>query len=407
MGAIQATHKSDIREYKQLRNLVEEMSVAAAVTAPDCFVIAQDISINAFVAGNNQHTVLVVTQGALDKLNHDELRAVVSHELAHVANSDLALSMKLLIALGGLNAISAAGRKCFSSTKLYSHTGASRDFTSLRINGHNEGVLAALLAVVMAVSFAVGTFLYILGSVFVFFGVLLKAAFLRKRELLADAKAVQFTRDTWSMASALNKIAENETQKRLHTRLASDVAHMCIDSPAGNALFLNWLATHPPLQTRINSIDPHFRVKHRKKSDAANGNADNPTTGAARTVIQPDAALSLSSKTLNELGPELSIVLSLVIQTSGYKTETNIKKYENTLRCYTSEPLPMRLASEPGINEQLNDALTALMHVPALQRQNLLDHLAELVDHDGIQLKEESDMLSLVYDKLNPKDSMN
>jgi len=404
LGATPVSQHSDDRTHKQLQNLVEEMSVAACVNVPDCFVIIRENSINAFVAGNSDSTVLVVTQGTLTQLDTDELRAVVAHELAHIANHDLSISMKLLIALGGLNAISIAGRACFSSRHLQPEHSTSGNFSVRRGYGQSDAMVTVAFVGVTIVSFVVGTLLCILGCVFSFFGQVLKAAFSRKRELLADAKAVQFTRDKWSVASALNKIAECDIPRGLRSRFSADVAHMCIDSPGGNGLFPSWLATHPPLQTRITSIDPHFQVKYRKNSGVDKNKNDKPTAGAARTVVLPDAGIHQTTCSSNDFAAELSVLFSLIIQSSGYNKETSTKKYESTLKCYTSEPIPMRLANEPGINAELDVALSALIQLPAMQRQNLLDHVAELVDHDGIQVKEETVLLAHIYERLNPSD---
>jgi len=409
LGAVRVKRKTDIRQQRQLLNMVEEISIAAGIKPPHCYLLPMEGSINAFVAGNKASTVLVVTQGALTHFNEDEMRAVVAHEIGHVANNDLALSMKLLIGLGGLNAITEAGYSFYSSTHIKSsHKSNVSDMLSGGTSlAHSSPVFSFMLSIVL------GTLLVVLGSVFTFFGNILKTAFSRKREFLADAKAVQFTRDTWSMASALNTIAEHDELRGLRLRYQGEIDHMCIDAPGAQLFFDKWLATHPPLDKRIKSIEPHFDVKSRKKKEREAGAADTTSTntsgnsksaGAARTVIAANAEPVGSALSVDSCAEQLSILISLMIQTSGYSGEAVNSKYENTLKCYTNEKHPMRSWEEPNIAEELESALDTLLQLPAAQRQNLLDHLGELVEHDGILLDEEKKLLAHVYARLNPAD---
>ena len=407
LGASKLNRANAERREKRLLNMVDELSIAGGVKAPTSYVLQTEHSINAFVAGNSKRTVMVVTQGALEHLSEDELRAVVAHEIGHIANNDLSISMKLLIGLGGLKAISEAGYACYAQThvKNTSSNNITAMFGASSGSDHTNPAAAFMLHIVL------GTLLIALGSLFSFFGDVLKSAFSRKRELLADAKAVQFTRDSWSMASALNTLAEKENLRGMRLRFQGEVDHMCIDSPTTHRFFPKFLATHPPLQKRIASIDPHFDVKHRKKKEQAarKNSAGDATTrehhvkqGSARTVVSHDIGFTNESSSIGDCGEELALLFSLVIQTSGYKHEANNAKYLGTLKCYVNEALPMRTADEPGIEEEFEKALRTLLTLPAIQRQNLLDHLAELVDHDGIQLPEETHMLERVYSRLNP-----
>jgi len=405
MGAIPATLDSEEFSHKQLRNMVEEMAVAASVKPPQSYVITEENSINAFVAGNKESTVLVVTQGTLDHLNADEIRAVVAHETAHIANNDLAISMKLLIALGGLNAISEAARFSYFNSEIFSSTRRFYRPNRILIPKSTINSLGIFTIFIPLLIIALAATLFLLGCAFSLLGQFLKAAFSRQRELMADAKAVQFTRDPWSLASALNKIANSDMPRGLHTRYAADVAHVCIDAPPKRALAISLFATHPPMQTRITSIEPHFRVKHRKKTNTDKSNYDKPATGAARTIVKPDESVLQTIRPVNDFAPELSILFSLIIQTSGYNTKNNIKKYESTIKSYVNNPPPMRHSDEPGINDKFELALDTLLQMPAVQRQHLLDHIAELVDHDGIQEEEEKQMLNLIYKRLNPSDN--
>lgn len=406
LGATPITRHTNDRAHKLFLNLVEEMSVAATIPAPNCFVMNSESAINAFVAGTRECTVLVVTQGTIEKLDVDELRGVIAHEIAHIANDDISTSMKLLIAIGGLNAISVAGRACFSTWSLFPDRKPDTNLlfsNSIHRQRPTDNAFIVVVAISIVSSIA-GITLCTLGWIFTLLGQVLKAAFSRKREELADAKAVQFTRDSWGIASALNKIASNEHSRGLHSRYSEDVAHMCIDGPTSLFLFPNWMATHPPIESRILSIEPYFKIKQRKSKNGNTVDATKAKQGATRTIVKPDAVTTASKVTLHNSTTELSILFSLMIQSSGYNNDANEKKFAATLKCYTNDSPIMRQANEPGIEEEFKRALDTLYQLPAAQRQNLLDHIAELVDHDGIQTKEEASMLSHIYNQLNPLD---
>jgi len=391
LGAMPMTRNAEHRSQSQLLNIVEEISIAASITAPASYVLKNESSINAFVAGTSDCTVLVVTQGALDKLSEQEMRAVVAHEIAHIDNNDLSLSMKLLVALGGLNAITEAGHACFKRARVKRND----DPFARSMSSQNSAALSVVFVIM-------GVFLYLLGGVFTFFGDVLKAAFSRKRELLADAKAVQYTRNTWGIASALDKIAKNKQRIGLHSKYSSEIAHMCIDAPSLHFLFPKSLATHPALDTRISAIEPHFQVKSRKRERPADEASKHPTNGVARTVIGSDVSNALSTRTMSDCLPELAILIAMMVQTSGNNADKNAIKYQSTLKCYTNKTIPMHSADAPNSEAELERALDCLLQLPANQRQNLTDHLAELAEHDGVHMEAEVNLLEHIYSRLNP-----
>jgi len=390
LGAVPVKRDVQQRTYAQLLNVVEEIAIAAGISPPESYILNNESSINAFVAGNRDCTVLVLTKGAMDKLDKQEVRAVVAHEIAHIANDDLNISMKLLIALGGLCAISEVGRSCFKGAR----NRHNRDPYSLS-EDHPSLVPAYIASVIL------GVFLCMLGGVFTFFGDILKAAFTRKRELLADAKAVQYTRDTWGLASALNKISQNNSAQGLYSKYSDEIAHMCIDAPSLHFLFPKWLATHPAMETRISGIERHFEVKSRKKEPHAHEKSTSSGVGVARTVVNPDVSNQAQLRTMNDSFPEVAILIAMMVQTSGNNEEKNNAKYQSTLKCYTNQPIPMCNADDPASGAKLEHALDSLLQLPAIQRQSLLDHLAELAEHDGIHMDAEKKMLEHVYTRLN------
>jgi Zn-dependent protease with chaperone function len=251
-------YREDRGADRELLNVVAEVSVAASTPTPEVFVLRGERSINAFVLGTHQDKrALVVTQGALNAFERDELQAVVAHEFGHIAHGDLEVNMRLLVALGGLMALDEIGRMLIGPVTLMAMIRRTDD------QHVHPGVF-------------VGLVMRLFGSAGVLFGTLLRSAFSRQREFLADATAVQFTRAPFALASALNTVSEAGDDAPLHLHQAPELAHLCFSgrsvSHARNwfaRVFTGWFATHPPLQSRIDAIDPHFVVKRRKLVKAA------------------------------------------------------------------------------------------------------------------------------------------
>src|SRR5687767_8468892 len=172
---------------KRLHNVVEEMSIASGVTMPEVYVLENEDGINAFAAGNSPaDAAIAVTRGAATLLTRDELQGVVAHEFSHVLNGDMRLNLRLLGWTFGLLAIAIVARIVLHSSP---HAGRGN-----RRDGAGALMLAALA-------------IMLLGYIGVFFGRLLQAAVSRHRERLADASAVQFTRNPSGLTGALLKIA--------------------------------------------------------------------------------------------------------------------------------------------------------------------------------------------------------
>ena len=219
---------------RRLHNVVEEMAIASGVTMPEVYVLENEDAINAFAAGNSPaDAAIAVTRGAATLLSRDELQGVVAHEFSHVLNGDMRLNLRLLGWTFGLLAIAIVARIVLQSSP---RTGG-RD----RRDGAGALMLAALAVMV-------------LGYIGVFFGRLLQAAVSRHRERLADASAVQFTRNPGGLSGALLKIAGVSSGSRLVTPEAEEVAHMLFAAGLPR-LF----ATHPSLEERLKALDPAFR----------------------------------------------------------------------------------------------------------------------------------------------------
>lgn len=244
---------SDIKE-KQLINVVEEMAIASGTPVPRVFVMQQENGINAFVAGTeSNNTVLAVTKGCLDKLTRDELQGVIGHEFSHILNGDMHLNVKLIGILAGILFIGQIGE--------FLLRGQSRRNMYGNRSSRDDSKLVPL-----------GLALMLIGYVGLFFGRLIKAAISRQREFLADASSVQFTRNPEGIASALYAIKHYSNHSLLMHAHAEDMNHMCF----GETIKLHlssMLATHPPIEQRIRSIDktllPRLKARFRQREDTA------------------------------------------------------------------------------------------------------------------------------------------
>ncbi len=219
---------------RRLRNVVEEIALASGVPVPEIYVLEQESGINAFAAGfTPSDAAIAVSRGAIEKLNRDELQGVIAHEFSHILNGDMRINIRLMGALFGILVLALIGRRVL----LYSHFAgrSSRDK-----NG----------AVVLAIGFG----LMAVGYIGLFFGRWIKAAVSRQREYLADASAVQFTRDPNGIGGALKKIAIYSDASFLNVD-TEEVSHMLF----GDGRKMSFFSTHPPLMDRIQKIDPGFR----------------------------------------------------------------------------------------------------------------------------------------------------
>ena len=226
---------------RRLRNVVEEIAIASGVPVPKIYVLEEEPGINAFAAGYSpSDAVVAVTRGALERLNRDELQGVIAHEFSHILNGDMRLNLRLVGVLFGIAMIAMAGRKVLA----YGHLGGRR--------GRSAG--AVLLIAVLAL---------LVGSIGLFFARMIKAGVSRNRERLADASAVQFTRQTSGLAGALKKIGGLPDGSHLGAPGdAEEVSHMLFGQGMGfeGRLFGGLFATHPPLLERIQALEPDFRA---------------------------------------------------------------------------------------------------------------------------------------------------
>ena len=220
---------------RRLLNVVEEMAIASSVPMPEVYLLEQESGINAFAAGHNPSNAAIgVTRGTLTTLNRAELQGVIAHEFSHILNGDMKLNVRLMGLLFGLLMIALIGRTVLRG--------------ATRVRGDRKGGVIIVVLIALAV--------LIVGYVGLFFGRLIQAAVSRSREALADASAVQFTRDPNGLRGALVKIGASSAGSRVGNPEVEEVAHMLF-APGMRRFF----ATHPPLLERLKAIDPRFDPK--------------------------------------------------------------------------------------------------------------------------------------------------
>ena len=229
---------------KRLRDVVEEMAVAAGLSVPAAYVLDHERGINAFAAGRTRDEVAIgVTFGALKLLDRDELQGIVAHEFSHVLNGDMQLNMRLMVLAHGLSWPTIVGRILVRGTTRAPEIGESI---------FDEGTPPVFLPTA-----PLGVLFLTIGGISAPLVRLLKSLICREREWLADAAAVQFTRNPAGIADALKKIGGLYKQGRLDTPFAESASHLYFVNSAFDP-WLNFLATHPPLVKRILAIDPAF-----------------------------------------------------------------------------------------------------------------------------------------------------
>jgi Zn-dependent protease with chaperone function len=259
-----------------LLNVVEEMSIASGLPVPSVFVMDREGGINAFAAGHAPNDAAVaVTRGMLETLSRDELQGVVAHEFSHILNGDMRLNVRIMGLLFGILLLTVVGRGVLRGSM-----GGGR----IRTSGGRRGGGGQIALV--------GVALVVLGYFGVLVGRLIQAAVSRQREFLADAAAVEFTRNPGGLAGALRRIGAASHGSRIQDHHAQEASHLFF-APGLKSAFSGLTATHPPLPERIRRIDPRwdgtFEVEPRRQPVASRdaGQAGAPRTPAVGTMGIP------------------------------------------------------------------------------------------------------------------------
>lgn len=239
---------------RQLINIVEEMSIASGLPMPEIYVLDNEENINAFAAGFGTDDAAVgVTKGALEQLNRDELQGVIAHEFSHIFNGDMRLNIRLIGILNGILLIHITGMLLMRSTFFM---GGGRRSSRNNNDGGKSTIVILLL----------GIALIVIGYIGMMFGRMIQAAVSRQREYLADAAAVQYTRNPDGIAGALAKIGRVKKGAEIKDGHAMEFSHMFFANSFHTALD-KLFATHPPLDKRIQAIQPGFEPKQVKKKE--------------------------------------------------------------------------------------------------------------------------------------------
>jgi len=248
LGGRQVSPNTTDPDERKFVNIVEEMAIASGVPVPEIFVLENETGINAFAAGYSPSDAAVaVTKACMQQLTRDELQGVIAHEFAHILNGDMRLNIRLIGVLNGILLLHLIGYMVVRSLR-FSTAGRSRR------SGNDKG--GGAIFFILALGFA----LMIIGYVGVFFSRLIQAAVSRQREYLADAAAVQFTRNPDGIAGALKKIGGSSMGGRISASHAMEASHLFFANGIVSSLS-NVFATHPPLVKRIRAIDPSFDGK--------------------------------------------------------------------------------------------------------------------------------------------------
>lgn len=337
---------------KKVLNIVEEMAIATGIPTPPVYLLDQEEGINAFAAGYSpSEAVIGVTRGSIEHLNRDELQGVIAHEFSHIFNGDMRLNIRLIGLLFGILALGLIGYYVLRSAAF--SRGGSRQQAG--------GAFAFLI---------LGIGLMAVGFVGTFFGHLIKAGVSRQREFLADASAIQFTRNPNGLGSALQKIRDFTMGSRVTNPHAAEASHMFFSKGilSGMAGFFD---THPPLEERIRrvlSLKPQSEMKVKapvqKKA---------PTQGESlmASIGQPNLEqiqyakeivgkmpVSIKSAVKNSFGAR-AVIYGLLLSKDAEIREIQLEGLSN--QAYL------------GVNRELNQILPELNRLEITSRLPLID----------------------------------
>ena len=390
------------QDEQKLRNVVEEMAIAAGMPVPEIYVLDAERGINAFAAGHTQSDVAIgVTRGCLKLLDRDELQGVIAHEFSHILNGDTRLNMRLMGIAHGVLWPVIVGRIFIRGSNRPAEPG--------------ESVLDEEASITRPPFILIGYLLLAPGSIGLPFVRLLKSAICREREWLADASAVQFTRYPAGIAGALKKIGGLYKQGRLDTAHAETASHLYF----ANSSFTPWfgfLSTHPPLVKRIQAIDPAFdgqlsKVKPLPPSQSEREQQYEQAVGFALAVekSQPDSMFSSAGSPLVQhirraaalrlgLAPGISaaarstggaraLIYSLLLSPDEPTRARQLELLAQNLDAATlgqlNDLLPDAQSLDPRVKLPLIDlSLPALRHLDPVEYHQFTMLVQELVESD-------------------------
>jgi Zn-dependent protease with chaperone function len=259
LGGIKVQPNTRDLDERILLNVVEEMALASGTPVPPVYVMQNEQGINAFAAGTSpQNAVVGVTRGCIETLSRDELQGVIAHEFSHILNGDMKLNIRLMGLLHGILLIAMIGYGLFRIASQMPVRSSGKDDDA-------KGAAAFVIAM-----FLFGAMLLGIGYTGVFFAGLIQAAVSRQREFLADASAVQFTRNPLGIAGALKRIGGWKSKSLVRATYAKEASHLFFSQ----GLAAQFFATHPPLELRIRRIEPTFSGKFETTARAIHSESD-------------------------------------------------------------------------------------------------------------------------------------
>ena len=280
---------SAVPSEQQLLNVVQEMAIASGAPTPPVYLLDHEPGINAFAAGfTPSDAVIGVTRGAAEGMTRDELQGVIAHEFSHILNGDMRLNIRLIGLLHGILIIGILG---YFVLRMGAFSGGGRS------RSRQEGSPLPLLAL--------GAGLMAVGLFGMLFGNLIKAAVSRQREFLADASAVQFTRQPAGLAGALKRIGGAITGSAVQSPNAPEASHMFFGRATSG--FSGLFSTHPPLAERIRRIDPSWDGTLAEGPPVASTQPSAAgvaafSGGAAGGAVSAGSAVSAGPPTVDQVG---------------------------------------------------------------------------------------------------------
>ncbi len=362
MGGVKAELLQKQPGVKRALNVVEEMALAAGMTPPPLYILTEEDSINAFAAGlAPQSSVIALSQGCLNHLTRDELQGVVAHELSHILNGDTRLNVQLLGYLAGIVTIGVMGKFVLRSM------GRSR----YRSRGKDSGGAVAMILFV-------GVSLWIIGSLGVLVGRMIRSAVSRQREFLADASAVQFTRYPAGIAGALAKIGLKSS--KLHFAGAEELSHMCFENPLPVSAF-SLYASHPPLQERIARIDKRFLDAQFLASELKRQKPDS-TSVDSQTKLTPQKIIDSIGEPTPETLATMGVLMNQVLPQFDTRKSELMQAQALSLALLNRSGQSEQAASiveNYGGKELANEFTTRNQEVRDLDRKNILPCLHQCI----------------------------
>ena len=387
MGGQLIPQNTDDLKQRRLLNVVEEMAIASGIPAPPVYILTGEPGINAFAAGfTPRDAVIGVTQGLIDHLSREQLQGVIAHEFSHIFNGDMRLNIRLMGVLNGILIIGLAGYYILRST---AYSGRSR-------NNKNSGGILGLAIGLMVIGFA-GTF----------FGSLIKAAVSRQREYLADASAVQFTRNPDGIGGALKRIGGLEYGSIVENPGAPEISHAFFAQ--GVSGFMQSLsATHPPLEKRIRHIDPHWDGKFdtEDKVDPLQ-NEPRDEKGAVKKTAMSREELARKAATV-AVGATMATVANAIDQIGNPEQETIahartlIAGLPDVITEAVREPFGARAVIYSFVLDQGREVRDRqLMHLQKYADPNVFELTQKLIaEMDGLDFKHRLPLIDMAIPAL-------